>query len=153
MLWVLYDQGFWFRVIRTPLGLPIRFYCRKIRNSSFFQKWYSKSSQNCFQFYYFWELQWCSFRLTKFFRSSQCINYALKTSPLNHSFATKWFRASQVILIFLCGCTKSKSVIFASLRQAVTISKLAHMWNFAPFFDLGRFLKIFCGSELYILGI
>ena len=47
-----------------------------------------------------------------------------------------------MILIFLCGCTKSKSVIFTSLRQAVMISTLAHMWNFAPFFDFRRFLLL-----------
>ena len=34
--WVVYDQGFLFVVIRTSLGLLIRFYCKKIRNSSFF---------------------------------------------------------------------------------------------------------------------
>ena len=131
ILWVTYDQGFLFVVIRTSLGLSIRFYCKKMKNSSFFQKWYSKSCRNFFRFYYFSELQWCSSRLRKFFRSSQCINYAFKTSPGNHSVATKWFRVSQVIVIFLYGCTKSKSVI--------TISKFAHMWDFAPFFDFRRF--------------
>ena len=139
MLWVVYDQSVSFVVITTWLGSSIRFYCRKIRNSSFFQKWYSKSCQNFFRFYYFWELQWWNSWLRKFFRSSQCINYAFKTSPRNHSFATKWFRVSQVIVIFLCGCTKSKSVIFTSLRQSITISKLAHMWDFAPFFDFRCF--------------
>ena len=138
-LWVVYDKGCWLEVTRASLGLPIRFYCRKMKNSSFLQKWYSKLSYNCFQFSYFWEPQWKRFRLRKFFRSSQCINYAFKTSPRNHSFATKWFRVSQVILIFLCGCTKSKSVIFTSLRQSITISKLAHMWDFVSFFDFRRF--------------
>ena len=87
------------------------------------------------------------FLTQKFFRSSQCINYAFKTSPRNHSFATKWFRVSQVIVIFLCGCTKSKSVIFTSLRQSITISKLAHMWDFAPFFPLAKEIDWFGDSE------
>ena len=58
VLCVVYDQGFLFVVIRTSLGLSIRFYCRKIRNCSSFQKWCSKSWQNFSRFYYFWELQW-----------------------------------------------------------------------------------------------
>ena len=46
--------------------MSIRFYCRKMKYSSFFQKWYSESCQNFFRFYWFWEVQWCSSRLKNF---------------------------------------------------------------------------------------
>ena len=36
--WVVYDKGCWLEVTRASLGLPIRFYCRKTKNSSFLQK-------------------------------------------------------------------------------------------------------------------
>ena len=130
-------------VSKASLGLPIRFYCKKIKKSSFFQKWYSESCQSFFRFYQFWELQWCSSWLRNFFRSSQCIKYAFKTSPRNHSFATKWFRVSQVIVSFLCGCTKSKSVIFTCLRQSITISKLAHICGILLHFLTSGASKIF----------
>ena len=48
----------------------------------------------------------------KFFRSSKCIKFVFKTSLWNHSFATKSFRVSQMILLLLCSRTRSKSVIF-----------------------------------------
>ena len=67
-LWVVYGKGCWLVVTRAFLGLPIRFYCGDMKNSSFLQKWYSKSSKNCFQFWYFWETEWWRFRLRKFFR-------------------------------------------------------------------------------------
>ena len=46
--------------------IPIHFYCMKMKNFSFFQKWFSKSSQNSLVFYYFWGHQWCLFRRRNF---------------------------------------------------------------------------------------
>ena len=86
---VLYDQGFRLVVIRPFLGPLIRFYCRKMKNSSFFQKWYSKSVENYFRFCSFWEPHWSRFRLKFFFKPSTCIIYVFRTSLWSHSFATK----------------------------------------------------------------
>ena len=87
----------------------------------------TKSSLNCFQFWYFWEPQWWRFRLRKFFKSSKYIKYVFKTSLWNHSFASKSFGVSQMILLFLCSRTKSKSVIFKS--KNVIFMLLVSQWR------------------------
>ena len=66
------------------------------KKSSFFQKWYSESSQNCLYFYHFWEPHCYRFWLKFCFLASNGIGYAFKTSLLSHSFATKQLRVSQV---------------------------------------------------------
>ena len=139
ILWVAYDQGFLFVVIRTSLHLSIHFLLQENQKFFIFSKMILRVMPKFLPILLVLGASVVQFSTQKFFRSSQCINYAFKTSPRNHSFATKWFRVSQVIVIFLCGCTKSKSVIFTSLRQSITISKLAHMWDFAPFFDFRCF--------------
>ena len=150
ILWVTYDQGFWFVVSEHPSACQSVFIAGKSEILPSF-KMILQVIPKSFPILLLLGVSVVHFSTQNFFRSSQCISYALKTSPRNHSFATKWFRVSQGILIFLC--EKSKSVIFTSLRQAVTIWKLAHMWNFVSFFDLRRFLKIFCELELHILSI
>ena len=93
MMWVCFSfymiRGFRLVVIRTLLDPPIRFYCRKMKNSSFFRKWYSKSVENYFHFCSFWEPHWSRFRLKIFFRATTCIIYVFRTSLWSHSFATK----------------------------------------------------------------
>ena len=140
MLWVVYDQGFWFVISEHPSACQSVFIKGKSEILPSF-KMILQVIPKLFPILLLLGVSVVHFSTQKFCRSSQCINYALKTSLRNHSFATKWFRVSQVILIFLC--EKSKSVSFTSLRQAVKIWKLAHMWNFVSFFDLRYFLKFY----------
>ena len=44
MFWFVHDQGFLLVVSRVSIGLPIRFYCKKMKKFSFLQKWYSGQS-------------------------------------------------------------------------------------------------------------
>ena len=89
-----------------------------------------------------------TFSTQKIFRSWKCIKYVFKTFLWNYSFAPRSFGVSQMILLFLCSRTKSKSVIFMPVSDDF---KTCPYVEFCSNFWVQGLLKIFlCLKSIHI---
>ena len=88
-----------------------------------------------------------TFSTQKKFRSSKCDKYVFKTSLWNHSFALKSFGMSQMILLFSCSPTKSKSVIFCLLISQWRSQNLPICWILLHFLTSGASKKFSVGQN------